>query len=91
MGAVPSGRLGRAVGLASAEAIVARTRPQPEPLLALPLVAGIGVLLIAVALRYAVRELCLAHPLDRLRLGDYGPLFSVAAVWAGIIAGWTTQ
>jgi hypothetical protein len=78
-------------GLASAAAIVARTRPQPEPLLALPLVAGIGVLLVAVALRYAVRELCLAHPLDRLQLGDYVPLVSVAAVWAGIIAVWTAQ
>lgn len=78
-------------GLATAAAIVARTRPQPEPVLAPPLVAGTAVLLVAVALRYAVRELCIAHPLDRLRPGDYVPLFGVAAVWAGIIAGWTTQ
>jgi hypothetical protein len=78
-------------GVATATAIAARTTPSPASLLALPVVGTISLGLVAAGLAYALRELRLAHPGERLGPGDVLPPVAVAAAWAAVIGGWVVQ
>lgn len=65
-----------------------QTIPQPGPLLSLPVVAGVGIVLVLIGLSFAIRESRLAHPETKAHHRTLIPQLGLAAAFLCIICGW---
>jgi len=83
------GALRDPAGVATAQAISAKTLAVPTALLSPATVSATCLALMAAALFFAVREHRLAHPEKTLRLRAVLPVAVVALAFAGVMAGWS--
>lgn len=75
-------------GTSTVRAIAANALPQPQPLLPPPVIAAAGVLLVLMALAFAVRESRLADPHGVLDLRLMVPKLALASAFLAILLGW---
>jgi hypothetical protein len=83
------GTLNDPSGVATAQAITAKTIASPAPLLSNSIVSVVGLALVATALIFSIREQRLAHGGSAPRMRSAVPLVVVAAGFMSIIAGWS--
>lgn len=75
-------------GTSTVRAVAAKALPQPQPLLPPPVIAAAGVLLVLMALAFAVRESRLADPHGVLDLRLMVPKLALASAFLAILLGW---
>ena len=85
------GALNDSIGLDTVQAISANTLPSPAPFLGLPVVAGVGLVLVVARLLYALREGRLARPTERAIWRAHLPIAVLAMIFGAVIMGWMVQ
>ena len=78
-------------GMDTMKALAAATLPPPAPFFELSTVAGIGLVLISLSLRYSVREYRLASAGARTLPRSFLPVAALACAFVLILAGWVAQ
>jgi hypothetical protein len=82
------GALGDTTGVATAQAITAKTMTSPAPLVGISTVVAIALALVLVALAFSIREWRLAQGGGAVRVRAAVPMVALAAGFVTIIAQW---